>query len=49
MAMKITQDRIDNLSYKYRIQGRMEISDYSKEEQTGTLVNLYLPYKTENV
>jgi len=49
MAMKITQDRIDNLSYKYRIQGRMEISDYSKEEQTGTIVNLYLPYKTENV
>jgi len=49
MAMKITQDRIDNLSYKYRIQGRMDISDYNKKEKTGTLVNLFLPYKTENV
>lgn len=49
MAMKITQDRIDNLSYKYRIQGRMEIEDYNKELQTGTLVNIYLPFKTENV
>lgn len=47
MAMKITQDRIDNLSYKYRIQGRMEIDDYDKEEQTGTLVNIYLPFRTE--
>ncbi len=48
MAMKITQDRIDNLSYKYRIQGRMEIEDYNKEEQSGTLVNIYLPFKTES-
>jgi tetratricopeptide (TPR) repeat protein/two-component sensor histidine kinase len=47
MAMKITQDRIDNLSYKYRIQGRMEIDDYNKEQQTGTLVNIYLPFRTE--
>lgn len=47
MAMKITQDRIDNLSYKYRIQGRLEIEDYNKETQTGTLVNIYLPYMTE--
>lgn len=49
MAMKITQDRIDNLSYKYRIQGRLEIGDYNKEQQTGTIVNIYLPYKTENI
>lgn len=49
MAMKITQDRIDNLSYKYRIQGRMEIEDYNKDLQTGTLVNIYLPFKTENI
>ena len=49
MAMKITQDRIDNLSYKYRIQGRMEIDDYNKELQTGTVVNIYLPFKTDQV
>lgn len=49
MAMKITQDRIDNLSYKYRIQGRMEIDDYDRDLQIGTLVNIYLPFKTEQV
>jgi hypothetical protein len=47
MAMKITQDRINNLSYKYKIQGRMEMEDYDKEKETGTLVNIYLPYRTE--
>ena len=47
MAMKITQDRINNLSYKYKILGRMEMEDYNKEEETGTLVNIYLPYRTE--
>lgn len=49
MAMKITQDRINNLSYKYKIMGRMEIEDYDKELERGTLVNIYLPYKTETV
>lgn len=49
MAMKITQDRINNLSYKYKILGRMEIEDYDKEKETGTLVNIYLPYRTEGV
>lgn len=47
MAMKITQDRINNLSYKYKILGRMEMEDYDKEHETGTLVNIYLPYRTE--
>jgi tetratricopeptide (TPR) repeat protein len=47
MAMKITQDRINNLSYKYKILGRMEMEDYDKEQETGTLVNIYLPYRTE--
>lgn len=49
MAMKITQDRIDNLSYKYKILGRMEIEDFDKENETGTLVNIYLPFRTEVV
>lgn len=48
MAMKITQDRIDNLSYKYRIQGSLEISDYNPELQTGTRVVIFLPYRTES-
>lgn len=47
MAMKITQDRINNLSYKYKILGRMEMEDFDKEKETGTLVNIYLPYRTE--
>jgi nitrate/nitrite-specific signal transduction histidine kinase len=47
MAMKITQDRIDNLSYKYRIQGSLDISDYNPGEQTGTRVVIFLPYRTE--
>jgi LytS/YehU family sensor histidine kinase len=47
MAMKITQDRIDNLSYKYRIQGSLEVTDYNAEEETGTRVEIFLPYKTE--
>jgi len=29
--------------------GRMEIEDYDKELERGTLVNIYLPYKTETV
>lgn len=48
MAMKITQDRINNLNYKYKIEGRMEFEDYNKETETGTLVNIYLPFKTLN-
>lgn len=47
MAMKITQDRIDNLSYKYRIQGSLSITDYNVEEETGTKVEIYLPYRSE--
>jgi tetratricopeptide (TPR) repeat protein len=49
MAMKITQDRIDNLSYKYRVQGSLAISDFDEDEQTGTRVVIFLPYRTENL
>lgn len=48
MAMKITQDRINNLSYKYRIQGSLDISDYNIEKETGTRVVIFLPYRTES-
>ena len=47
MAMKITQDRIDNINYKYRIQGSLDISDYNVELQTGTRVVIFLPYRTD--
>jgi sensor histidine kinase YesM len=47
MAMKITQDRIDNINYKYRIQGSLDISDYNTELQTGTRVVIFLPYRTD--
>jgi len=47
MAMKITQDRIDNINYKYRIQGSLDISDYNVESQTGTRVVIFLPYRTD--
>jgi tetratricopeptide (TPR) repeat protein len=48
MAMKITQDRISILSDKYKIQGRLEVKDYDSRAETGTVVNIYLPYKTES-
>ena len=48
MAMKITQDRISILSDKYKIQGRLEVGDYDPQAETGTVVNIYLPYKTES-
>ncbi len=48
MAMKITQDRISILSDKYKILGRLEVEDYDKIAETGTVVNIYLPYKTES-
>ena len=54
MAMKITQDRIDNLSYKYRIQGSLDITDFDERFQklkeilssTGELISI--SPKTEN-
>ncbi len=47
MAMKITQDRINNLSYKYKIEGRMDFDDFDQTKGTGTRVNIYLPFKTD--
>jgi hypothetical protein len=35
------------MSYKYRIQGSLEISDYDPQEGTGTRVVIFLPYRTE--
>jgi len=49
MAMKITKDRIDNMSKKYRTEGRLVVEDFNKKLQTGTKVLLSLPYKAENL
>lgn len=48
MAMKITQERIDNLSNKYKVSASLKISDYDEAEGTGTRVEIDLPYRTEN-
>jgi tetratricopeptide (TPR) repeat protein len=45
MAMKITSDRIANLNEKYKSNGFMELEDFDKEKETGTLVRISLPYQ----
>jgi tetratricopeptide (TPR) repeat protein len=49
MAMKITKDRIDNMSKKYRTEGRLIVEDFNKKLHTGTKVLISLPYKAENL
>ncbi len=49
MAMKITKDRIDNMSKKYRTEGRLIVEDFNKKLNTGTKVLISLPYKAENL
>jgi sensor histidine kinase YesM len=46
MAMKITQERINNLNAKFKTQGKLLITDYDALEETGTIVTIYIPYKT---
>jgi tetratricopeptide (TPR) repeat protein len=46
MAMKITQERINNLNAKFKTQGKLLITDFDAVEQTGTIVTIYIPYKT---
>jgi tetratricopeptide (TPR) repeat protein len=46
MAMKITQERINNLNAKFKTQGKLLITDFNEVEQTGTIVTIYIPYKT---
>jgi LytS/YehU family sensor histidine kinase len=46
MAMKITQERINNLNAKFKTQGKLLITDFDAVKQTGTIVTIYIPYKT---
>jgi Ni,Fe-hydrogenase maturation factor len=46
MAMKITQERINNLNAKFKTQGKLLITDYDALKKTGTIVTIYIPYKT---
>jgi tetratricopeptide (TPR) repeat protein len=45
MAMKITDDRIQNLNEKYKSNGYLELEDFDKLKETGTLVRICLPYQ----
>lgn len=48
MAIKITQERIFNLNYKYKTAGFLQIEDYDKKLETGTKVLISLPYQSDN-
>jgi tetratricopeptide (TPR) repeat protein len=47
MAISITQDRINNLNYKYKTDCKIQVTDIQEDDETGTLVEIYLPYKSE--
>lgn len=47
MALSITQKRIENLNFKYKAEGNLEIDDLDKASETGTKVLISLPYKTD--
>jgi LytS/YehU family sensor histidine kinase len=49
MAMAITRDRIENINFKYKSDGKFEIDDLDKISQTGTKVLISLPYRTDAV
>lgn len=48
MALKITEERIGILNRKYNTNGKLEISDYNKENETGTVVHIEIPLKFKN-
>lgn len=47
MAMKITQDRIENLNYKYKSNGKITFIDLKKNLKRGTKVIISVPYWSE--
>jgi hypothetical protein len=48
MAMKITEERIEILNKKYTSTGFIDITDFNKEKETGTVVNIKIPLKFRN-
>jgi LytS/YehU family sensor histidine kinase len=47
MAMQITKQRIENLNFKYKADGKLFVSDLDQVLQTGTKVLISLPYKQD--
>jgi hypothetical protein len=48
MAMQITEERISILNRKYLTNGKLEISDFDKDNETGTTINIEIPLKFKN-
>lgn len=44
MAIGITKDRIASLNKKYKTEGRLIFEDFDKENETGTVVTITIPY-----
>jgi len=44
MAIGITKDRITTLSRKYKTEGSLVFEDFDKENKTGTVVTIKIPY-----
>jgi tetratricopeptide (TPR) repeat protein len=49
MALKITQQRIENLNLKYKSSGFIRIRDLNVEDETGTSVLISIPYEKEEI
>ena len=45
MAMKITEERISIINKKYTSSGFIHITDFNKEKETGTVVDIKIPLK----
>jgi tetratricopeptide (TPR) repeat protein len=48
MAMNITEERISILNKKYLTNGKIEISDFDQNKETGTVINIEIPLKFKN-
>ncbi|MFM7666865.1 MAG: tetratricopeptide repeat protein [Bacteroidota bacterium] len=48
MALKITEERISILNRKYMTNGKLEIADFNKINETGTIVDIEIPLKFKN-
>lgn len=48
MAMNITEERISILNKKYLTNGKIEITDFDENKETGTVINIEIPLKFKN-
>ena len=49
MAIDITKERIDIINLKFSTKGSVEIEDFDKVKETGTIVTILLPLHNENI